>query len=262
MSSNEASIRAFYSDASREDRRLAASRAGFLEFHYTIGLAGEYINHDTSVVEIGCGTGYYGVRLADKCKEYVGIDLSPECIAAFNREIRSCQLSNVKAIVGDAVRLDEIENCRFDVVMALGPMYHLPPDERDLVFSECKRICRDGGIIIFAYANKVGAYVRGCLEFPGKYPDKQLSHSVLVEGMSDEMPGLFYMTMPEEMEAQAKLNGLSVLRHAGVDFVFDEKSINAMNDEQFEAWMDICDYMSDSPTCSGLSNHAIMICQK
>ena len=262
MSSNAALIREFYSDSTREDDRSAASRASSLEFHYTAKVLSEYIDHDTSVVEIGCGTGYYGVRLADKCKEYVGIDLSHENIAAFNRKIESGTLRNVEAIVGDAVRLDNIEDCRFDVVMALGPMYHLPPDERDLVFAECRRICRDQGIIIFAYVNKVGAYVRGCLEFPGKYPDKQLSQSVLKEGMSDEMPGLFYMTMPEEMEMQANLHGLSVVKHAGVDFVFNEKIINAMNDEQFEAWMDLCDYMCDSPTCSGLSSHAIVVCRK
>jgi SAM-dependent methyltransferase len=196
------------------------------------------------------------------CREYIGIDLSPEQIATFNNKIKGRQLENVKAIIGDAVSLNEIEDCRFDVVLALGPMYHLPKDERNSVLLECKRICRDGGIIILAYANKIGAYVNGCLQIPDKYPDKKLSHSVLKEGMSDEMPGLFYMTMPEEMESQAVTYGLRVLKHAGVDFVFNPEVINAMSDKQFDAWLDICDYMFDSPTCTGLSTHALIVCQK
>jgi len=147
MSSNEEVIRRRYSESAREEERSTSSRANTLEFHYTEKLAGQFIDPGTSVIEIGCGTGYYGVHFANRCREYVGIDLSPECIEMFKAKIGSFQLSNAKAIVGDATSLDGIESSRFDVVMAFGPMYHLPPDERDLVFSECKRVCRDGGII-------------------------------------------------------------------------------------------------------------------
>ena len=96
--------------------------------------------------------------------------MSPECIDRFKSKIEFNQLLNVRAMVGDAVRLDGIENYSFDVVMALGPMYHLQPDERDLVFSECKRVCRDGGTILLAYINKVGAYVQACLQWPDDIP--------------------------------------------------------------------------------------------
>ena len=262
MSSNETAIRERYANADHEDARATSSRANSLEFHYTARLAGQYIDHTSSVVEIGCATGYYALYFADKCREYVGIDLSPECIDVLNRKIESDKLRNVKAMVGDAVKLDKIEDSRFDVVMALGPMYHLPPEERDLVFSECRRVCRDGGIVILAYVNKVGVYVKGCLEYPDKYPDKHVNESVLKQGMDDVMPGVFYFTMPEEIAAQAESHGLTVMRHAGVDFVFNEKVINGMRDEQFEAWMELCDHMCDSETCSGLSNHALLICRK
>lgn len=260
MASNETPIREFYANA-KEEHRLTGSRAGSLEFHYTKKLVSAFIDRETSLAEIGCGTGCYGVYFADKCKEYLGVDISPELIEVFQRKIDTQNLSNVKAIVGDGTRLDGIDDGRFDVVMALGPFYHLPADERDLAFSECKRICRHGGIILIAYVNKIGAYVRGCLELPERYPDKELSQSVLKEGMSDDMPGLFYMTMPEEIEAEAKSHGLKVLRHAGVDFVFNEKTLNAMNDEQFAAWIGICDCMCDSQACAGLSNHALMVCR-
>ena len=262
MSSNEALIRQNYADANREEQRSRSSRSSSLEFHYTAKLASQYIDSTTSVIEIGCGTGYYAMHFADKCKQYVGIDLSPECIAMFNGKIESRHLANVDAIVGDATKLDAIANSSFDVVMALGPMYHLPADERELAFSECKRICRNDGIIIVAYVSKAGVYVKGCLEFPGKYPDKQLSHSILKDGLSDEMNGVFYFSMPEEMEERAKSHGLSLVRHAGVDFVFNEKIINAMSGEQFEAWMDLADYMFDSPSCAGLSSHNLMVCRK
>jgi len=262
MSTNEALIQKRYANSILEDQRSKSSRSNTLEFHYTAKLACRYIDKDTSVIEIGCGTGYYGVYFADKCKEYLGVDLSQECIKTFNSKIESGQLYNVKALVGDATRLDDIEDSHFDVVMALGPMYHLPADERDLVFAECKRICRNGGIIILAYISKVGAYVKGCLEFPERYPDKKVNESVLNKGVDDVQPDVFFFTMPEEMEQQAKSHGLSVINNVGVDFVFNEKVVNSMNSAQFEAWMQLADYMFESPSCTGLSNHTVIVCRK
>ena len=262
MSSNEAAIRQRYAESAHEDKRSTSSRANTLEFHYTAKLAGQYIGQDTSVIEIGCGTGYYGVHFADRCREYVGIDLSPECIEMFNSKIGSLQLKNVRAVAGDATRLDGIESSRFDVVMALGPMYHLPPDERDLVFSECKRVCRNDGIIILAYINKVGAYVRACLQWPDRYPSKDVNDAVLRNGTDDLMPEVFFYTMPEEIEEQARSHGLSVVTNVGVDFVFNDNVINGMDDRQFEAWLELADYMFESPSCTGLSNHTVIVCRK
>ena len=68
--------------------------------------------------------------------------------------------------------------------------------------------------------------------------------------------------MPEEIEERAKSHGLSIIKNVGVDFVFIEKLINNMNEEQLEAWMELSDYMCNSQTCAGLSNHAIIICRK
>jgi len=36
-------------------------------------------------------------------------------------------------------------------------MYHLP-DERELVFAECKRIAKEGAIIAFAYISQTGCF--------------------------------------------------------------------------------------------------------
>jgi ubiquinone/menaquinone biosynthesis C-methylase UbiE len=262
MSSNEELIRERYSESNREEERSTSSRANTLEFHYTAKLAGQYVDRATSVLELGCGTGFYGVYLAKKCREYVGIDLSPECIEMFNDKIESLRLSNVRAMVGDATSMGGIESSRFDVVMALGPMYHLPPAERDLVFSECKRVCRDGGIIMLAYINKAGAYVQACLQWPDRYPNVDVNDSVLRKGIDDLMPEIFFYTMPEEMEEEARSHGLSVLKNVGVDFVFNANVINEMDDRQFEAWLEVADYLFESPSCTGLSNHTVMVCQK
>ena len=70
---------------------------------------------------------------------------------------------NVRAQLGDATALTEVAGGSFDVVLCLGPMYHLPDRERELVFAQCRRILRPGGIAAFAYVNKVGVYAGGCI---------------------------------------------------------------------------------------------------
>jgi len=153
MSSNQDKIIAKY-DRTDENIRAISSRSSSLEFHYTKKAMDGFIGGESRVLEVGCGTGYYGMYFADKCGEYVGIDLFPKHIEVFQRKINENGMKNVSCQVGDATKLDGIADDSFDVVCCFGPMYHLPPDERELVFAECRRICKPGGVIAFAYINK------------------------------------------------------------------------------------------------------------
>lgn len=105
-----------------------------MEFQYTVRLAQRYMDPTKSVVEIGCATGRYGMYFADQCQAYLGVDLLPAHVERFARKIREKGLKNVRAMVGDATRLDGVADESCDVVLALGPMYHLPRAERKLVF--------------------------------------------------------------------------------------------------------------------------------
>lgn len=264
MSSNEKIIIERYSDTSKEDNRSFRSRAEYAEFHYTKKFISEYVTPETSVVEIGCATGYYGMFLADKCREYLGIDITPANVEFFNEKIKNNGLTNVKAMIGDATNLHKLSDNSFDVVLAFGPMYHLPPNEREKVFDECKRICKNNGIVIFAYINKAGAYISGCLRegWGDIYPNKNANEFVLKKATDDIRPDVFFFTMPEEVSAKAAEHGLRVIKNVGLDFLFNVTAINNMPDEQYEAWQELTDFMCESPSCVGLSGHALLICAK
>lgn len=261
MSSNEDKIREKY-QSQKEDGRAALSRASGLEFHYTKKILGEYITAPSSGIELGCATGYYGMYFAEKCKKYVGVDISPENIALFNEKIENAGLKNVSAVVGDAANMCGFCDNSFDVVLALGPMYHLPSEEREIVFSECKRICKSGGIIALAYISPMGAYLKGCLMAPNTYPNQKANEYVLEKGIDDLQTDVFFFATPEQITERAKVHGLAVLKNVGVDFTFDDKLINEMSDEQYEAWMVLSDYIITSESCAGLSNHSLLICRK
>lgn len=217
MASNEKWVLENYG-AGKEDGRDTGSRYANIEFHYTKKHLDAYITPQTTVLELGCGTGYYGMHYAPRCKAYVGVDLTPENIAIFQEKIEKQGLKNVTAKTGDATSLPEIPSGSFNVVLCLGPMYHLPPEEREQVFAECSRICKAGGIAAFAYINQVGVYAGACVLFGEAYPSALANQNVLEQGKDDLRPDLFFYTMPEAMEEAAGRYGLQKLKNCGTDF--------------------------------------------
>jgi ubiquinone/menaquinone biosynthesis C-methylase UbiE len=262
MSSNEKWINEWYTKKS-EDQRAFISRAHGLEFHFTKKLLEKYVGNQSKIIEIGCGTGYYGMFLHDLCKEYTGVDIVPENLDLFEEKIEKNGIKNISTMVGDATNLININGNEFDVVLVFGPMYHLPPEERDLVFKEAKRICKADGIMMFAYINKLGAYLQdGVLTDPNRYPNKNANEYVFVKETSDDTPGLFFFTSPGKMKENAENNELEVIKNVGVNFFFNKELINNMDDEKFGCWLEISEYMCNDESCTGLSTHSIIICKK
>lgn len=261
MPSNEERVLEFYSGGF-EDHRAVKSKSNSIEFRYTEKILREYIHKNSKVIELGCATGYYGMLFADDCGEYTGIDITPAHIEEFRTKIKTAGKENVHAYLGDATNLTEIADNSYDVVLCLGPMYHLPQEEREKVFQECYRIGRDGAVFAFAYINLLGAYAGACVNDNWReiYPNQKTNQYVFEYNTDDENPGVFFFTSPEEMESDAEGIGFSVIKNQGLDFFFAACAIDSMSEEQFECYLELADRMSSSPSCTGLANHALLVC--
>jgi len=266
MQTNTGKILSYYEDFTTrvgEDNRATNSRTEGLEFHYTKQAMSEHINANSRVLEVGCGTGYYGMYFADKCKEYVGIDLFPQHIDIFRRKIEEQGLNNLSCRIGDATNIEDIEENSFDVVCCFGPLYHLPAEDREIVFAECNRVCKPGGVIAFAYINKIGVYVGACVHDNLReiYPSQRANDTVLALGINDDARP-FYFTTPEEMEIAAACHGLTKIRNMGTDFFVTMSVVDKMDDDKFALFMKLSDEMVKHESCTGMSNHALLICKK
>lgn len=260
MSSNKNKVVEQYS-LGKEEERADSSRSTNLEFYYTKKHLKGLIQNTDRVLEIGCATGYYGFYYADKCREYVGIDIVPKHIRLFEQKIAARQLKNVTCRIGDATNLKDIGDNSFDVVLCLGPMYHLPPKERELVFAECARVCKPDGLLAFAYINKVGVYAGACI-LDSRYPNELANQCVLKNGTDDLRPDLFFYTTPEEISSRAASYGLYKIKNLGTDFFFLMNLVNEMSDEEFERMRPLYDQMTSYESCTGMANHALLICKK
>lgn len=260
MASNADKIIARYGDGSREENRSSGERADYnMEYKYTKRILDKYITNQSNVLEIGCGTGYYGIYLSDKCSSYTGFDITPGNIILLNKKINELNLSNVTGIIGDATDMLHINNEIYDIIMCFGPMYHLPTEESENVFKECKRICKNNGIILYAYINKIGVYMNGCFSEPDIYPNKIKNESILIKGIDDTRDNIYWFMMPEDMENLAIKYNLQVIDNLGVDFGFTPE---IYNDDKRDSWDELIDFLSTHKSCTGFANHAIMICRK
>ena len=68
MSDYKEKVFARYGKGKAEGTRENESRTSALEFYYTKKHMDEFITKEKRVLEVGCGTGYYGLYYADICK--------------------------------------------------------------------------------------------------------------------------------------------------------------------------------------------------
>jgi len=128
----------------------------------------ENLSDNGSVLDIGCGTGYFS-RLFKNAK-YVGIDSSEEYVSFANRKYGG------KFFVMDATKMNFNKNV-FDGVLMVSFLHHIPDNELKKIFSDVKRVLKkDGKLIIidpvpveeqsnfirrFIFKNDRGNYGRG-----------------------------------------------------------------------------------------------------
>ncbi|WP_164998188.1 class I SAM-dependent methyltransferase [Neobittarella massiliensis] len=97
--------------------RKAVNHIRFTAFFRYKKHISHYIGPLSSVIELGCGTGYYAMYFSAQCKTYVGVDLTPENIELLNQKAAARGLNNVTGVVGDATTLNGIPSASFDVVL-------------------------------------------------------------------------------------------------------------------------------------------------
>jgi len=95
-----------------------------------------------NALEVGCGTGAFARRLAERARHVVALDLSPEMIHVARS--RSADFPNLEFDVADAISWD-FPAAHFDCIVNIATLHHLPLREMIL---KLKDALRPGGVLI------------------------------------------------------------------------------------------------------------------
>ena len=110
------------------------------------------------VLDVCCGTGDQLRLLESETKELIGIDNSEAMLA---RARRNCGEHTV-LILKDATQLDFPED-RFDCAILSFALHDKHPTQRDLIFSQARKVVAQGGSLIVTDYSKETSGIKGFL---------------------------------------------------------------------------------------------------
>ncbi|MEU4805304.1 class I SAM-dependent methyltransferase [Actinosynnema sp. NPDC023587] len=133
-----------YTAVFAEDDRLHRTPHGRLEFLRTRELVRRHLTGPARVLDVGGGTGVHARWLAADGHRVHLVDVVPAHVDT------ASALPGVTAEVGDARDLP-VQDGDVDVVLLLGPLYHLvSAADRARALAEARRVLRPGGVLVAA----------------------------------------------------------------------------------------------------------------
>lgn len=205
----------------REEERLLHG-AGRLELLRTREVLRRYLPPAPArVLDVGGATGIHAEWLVGDGYEVHVVDITARHVEEVRRRLAG---RGVTAEVGDARRLSA-SDASFDVVLLLGPLYHLVErDDRLAALTEAKRVAKPGGIVaagaISRFASLFDGLSRGFLFDP---EFREIVERDLREGQHRNprnTPHWFttaYFHRPEDLAAEVEQAGLKTRELIGLE---------------------------------------------
>jgi len=246
-----------------EDGRLL-SQHGKVEFLTTIKYVEKYLKQGMKLLEIGAATGRYSHHFARQGYDVTAVELIPHNIEVFNQNTQPGEI--IRIFQGNALNLDMLEDEKFDLVLLLGPMYHLYTlSEKRQALSEALRVLKPGGIIAVAYCMVDSSIIqyafghncwRALLEKELLDPDAFSARSTPEE--------LFEIVRREDIDAVNDGFSIRRLHFIGTDMYtnYFREMIDCMDEETFHFYLKYHFFICERADLVGLSNHTLDILLK
>ena len=113
-----------YYENYKEEDRLTTNNARKIEFLTTIHFFEKHFHGKLKILDCAAGTGTYAFYLADKGHQLTATDVTPRHIAYMDEMLKT-KPYQVETKVLDAVDMSCFPDESFDVVLNMGPLYHL-----------------------------------------------------------------------------------------------------------------------------------------
>jgi SAM-dependent methyltransferase len=211
-------VRSYY-ELGREAHRLHRPGGGALELARTRELVTAALpttDGPLDVLDVGGAAGVHAAWLAELGHHVTIVD-------PVDLHVEQARAAGIPAELGDARALPQV-SASHDVVLLLGPLYHLQDDEdRATALAEAWRVLRPGGLLAAAAIGRHAAYLDLLLRFDRLTDPEVLPvvERVLATGRFDGWePALFthaYLHLPDELEREVAGAGFVDVRLHNVE---------------------------------------------
>lgn len=244
-----------------EDGRL--NRKSHLpEYLITMRYIEKYLKPNPKILEIGAGTGRYSVSLAENGYDVTAVELVPHNIEIMKKKVKPNH--NIKIYEGNACNLSFLDSEKYDIVLLLGPMYHLFNDEdKHKAISEAIRVAKKGGVIFASYVNNDTTmykmfYKKRILDYLDKGLIREDYHAISTENE------IFELYRKPDIDELMKSYNVTRLHFVGVDmlsYLFNNK-LDRLNKREFEEYMKFLSTICEREDLVGFSIHMLDIFRK
>jgi S-adenosylmethionine-dependent methyltransferase len=264
MTDDISDIQAYYdANVEKEDARLKLHRQ---ERDITWRYLDKYLPKRGNILEIGAATGAYTIPLAKRRYNVTAVDLAPKNINVLKKRVIRNKLQNkIQCFVADGRDLKSVPGKDYDVVLLMGPLYHLVlKEDREKVVQEAYNRLKSGGVIFSTLVSRYGIWGTIMAKLPFLIDRQEDLHSVFAKGRDVKVPkGGFrgYFATTEEVKPLHKKAGFKTLVLAGIEpgsTVADE-AYKALKGRRRTLWLDLLFSISTEPSIIGASDHLLYI---
>ncbi len=251
-----------YNNYDEEGRLL--SRHGQVEYLTTMKYIEKYLRPGMAILEIGAGTGRYSLALAEKGYHVEAVELVAHNVNVFRSKITPDMDIEVKQ--GNALDLSDYKDNHFDIVLLLGPMYHLcEQTEQKRALSEAIRVTKPGGTIFAAYCGNDATIIQFCF---GKGMLKLERYKALVDPDTFKAAStpqeIFVLYRKEDIDALMADFPVERLHYVGTDMAtcYMEDVIDNMDDEMYALYLQYHFSICERQDMVGATHHILDIFMK
>lgn len=241
-----------------------------LEFEITKRYLDQYITEMSNILDIGGGPGKYAFYLKSKGHTVCLADLALENINFARMKAQELQLELDDYRHANVLDLSYFEDERFDVVVCLGPLYHLVNcEDRVKAINECLRVLKPNGIIFIAFITKFAQAVSLMNKIPEQITDwAAYFDRVIVTGVNQGNVDLGFTDAfffhPEEIESLMEQFPLRKRVISGIEGLFaqSEEKLKKFDKKVLDAWIEFSYKYASHPSVLGACQHILYIGNK
>ena len=238
-----------------ENSRLNKSKAAKVEFLTTVRYIDKYLTPGAKILDIGAGAGEYSLYFARNGYHVSALELTDANIAAFRAKISN--EDSIDVVQGNALDLSQYENGTFDIVLLLGPLYHLHEEaDKQRCIEEAKRVCKPNGKIFFAFISNdiVILTMQQCQDdyfMNGDYNKETFK--------LDDFPFVFHT--PDRCRELLSKVGIQIIHEVASDGASEllQDLVNSLDEASYQQYLRYHYYICEKSEFLGMSNHLLFI---
>ena len=223
-----------------EDTRLQRHRTEFISTTYILD---KFIHSGQRILDVGAGTGPYSLYYAEKGCSVVAIDAVPKYIYTLRSKLQLKPDLDIQTHVADIREPFPASIGKFDAILFMGPIYHVPEPELEPCWDKCLKVLNRNGIFAASYVNAFQGYEKDT------HSDYFIHHSHSdIERILGQLNLTRLCHVPTDGEVFGELNELAQRKSEPVD--------------KLHAWLDKNPSVLTDPSWMSTSIHCLYVGKK